>query len=60
MFGLHFKDKIDTRKLMLDYTFEGFPLTKPFPAIGYEEIEYDIFGEWMIYYPLRIREGNAV
>jgi NADH:ubiquinone oxidoreductase subunit C len=26
---------------MVDYSFEGTPLLKQFPAIGYEELEYD-------------------
>ena len=26
---------------MLDYAFEGHPLRKNFPTIGFEELEYD-------------------
>ena len=41
MFGITFYHKWDARRLMVDYSFEGTPLLKQFPAIGYEELEYD-------------------
>lgn len=41
MLGINFTKKLDARRLMLDYAFDGLPLSKNFPAIGYEEIEYD-------------------
>lgn len=41
MFGIGFYRKVDTRRLMLDYAFEGAPLRKSFVASGYEEIEFN-------------------
>jgi NADH:ubiquinone oxidoreductase subunit C len=26
---------------MVDYSFEGTPLLKQYPVVGYEELEYD-------------------
>jgi NADH:ubiquinone oxidoreductase subunit C len=42
MLGINFFDKLDSRKLMLDYSFEGNPLLKQFSSIGYDELEYDL------------------
>ena len=41
---------------MLDYTFEGVPLSRQFPAIGYEELEYDARLQWLIYHLLKSRD----
>lgn len=43
MYGIIFTNKIDMRKLLLDYTMEGYPLQKQFDVVGYEEIEYNVF-----------------
>lgn len=42
MFNLHFVNKIDSRRLLLEYTTEYSPLLKTFACEGYEELEYDI------------------
>lgn len=43
MFGIVFYRKLDTRRLMLDYAFEGAPLSKSFVACGYEEVGFNSF-----------------
>lgn len=58
MFGVVFREKIDTRRLLLDYTFEGYPLRKDFSVNGYEEIEYSTFYNWVVYKPLKLRDGD--
>lgn len=60
MLGINFTKKLDARRLMLDYAFDGLPLSKNFPAIGYEEIEYDARERWLIYKPLRFRDEATV
>ena len=41
MLGINYKNKLDARRLMLDYAFEGHPLRKNFPTAGFEELEYN-------------------
>ena len=33
----------DLRRLLTDYGFEGYPLRKDFPLVGFMEIRYDLF-----------------
>ena len=49
MFGINFLNKVDSRRLMLDYSFEGCPLLKEFPAVGYEEVVYCSTERWISY-----------
>lgn len=57
MFGLTFINKWDARRLMVDYSFEGSPLLKQFPVIGYEELEYDYLDKWLFYRGLKMQSG---
>lgn len=54
MFGISFKNTVDTRKLMLDYTFQGYPLVRSFAVSGYEELEYNNVLKWLTYSPLKL------
>lgn len=49
LLGLSFEGKIDARRLMLDYTFEGHPLLKQFPVTGYEELEYSAILQQLLF-----------
>lgn len=40
MTGAFFYNKIDNRKLLLDYSFIGFPLLKIYPSTGFIELIY--------------------
>jgi NADH:ubiquinone oxidoreductase subunit C len=40
MVGTFFYNKIDNRKLLLDYSFIGFPLLKIYPSVGFSELIY--------------------
>jgi NADH dehydrogenase (ubiquinone) Fe-S protein 3 len=42
MYGIYFENHPDLRRILTDYGFEGHPLKKDFPLIGFEELRYDI------------------
>lgn len=56
LLGINFLHKLDARRLMLDYAFEGHPLRKNFPTIGFEELAYDAQERWVKYSPLKYRD----
>lgn len=60
MFGIGFTSKIDSRHLLLDYVFEGHPLVKIFDVVGYEEIEYNIFENWIVYTVVKLRDDVSI
>ena len=41
LFGVYFSNHPDLRRLLTDYGFEGFPLRKDFPLVGFVEVRYD-------------------
>ena len=41
LYGLFFEGHHDLRRILNDYSFEGYPLRKDFPVYGYVEIFYD-------------------
>jgi NADH/F420H2 dehydrogenase subunit C len=41
LLGIYFSKHPDLRRILTDYGFQGHPLRKDFPLIGYEELRYD-------------------
>lgn len=60
LLGVNFAQKLDARRLMLDYTFEGAPLLKKFPVVGYEELEFSQLLRGLLYSLLRLRDEAEV
>lgn len=56
MFGLHFEGHTDLRRILTDYQFEGFPLRKDFPVIGFVELFYFDTEARIIYLPVALAQ----
>lgn len=41
LFGIFFENHIDLRRILNDYTFEGYPLRKDYPLSGFGEVRYN-------------------
>lgn len=41
LYGVHFNNSPDHRRILTDYGFEGHPLRKDFPLTGFIELRYD-------------------
>lgn len=57
MSGIYFFSKQDSRKLLLDYSFIGYPLLKLYPTTGFVELIFSFFNSWLIYVSLQFIAG---
>lgn len=58
MFNINFLNKLDSRNLLLDYSYIGNPLLKSFPVIGFIELSYYFLNNWIIYIKIILKESN--
>jgi NADH-quinone oxidoreductase subunit C len=57
MYGIKFKDHPDLRRILTDYSFEGFPLRKDFPLTGHNEVRYSENEKKVIYEPVKLEQN---
>ena len=57
MFGIYFYNHPDLRRILTDYGFEGFPLSKNYPLHGYMEVRYDDEQKRVVNEPIEISQG---
>ena len=46
----------DMRRILTDYGFEGHPLRKDFPLIGYVEVRYDAEQKRVLYHQVQLAQ----
>lgn len=54
LFGIHFVNHPDLRRILTDYGFIGHPFRKDFPLSGHVEVRYDEVQKRVIYQPVSI------
>lgn len=56
LFGLFFENHPDLRRILTDYGFEGHPLRKDFPLVGFNELRYDNNRKSIVYEPVALSQ----
>ena len=60
MFGLFFEGNKDLRRILTDYSFEGFPLRKDFPLSGFFDLNYNIYEKRIVINKLEYIQENKI
>jgi NADH-quinone oxidoreductase subunit C len=56
LYGIHFSDNPDLRRILTDYGFRGHPMRKDFPLTGHVEVRYDIEQRKVVYEPVQLQQ----
>lgn len=56
MFGIKFLLHKDLRRLLTDYGFQGHPLRKDFPLVGFIEVRYDETSRAVLLEPVELSQ----
>jgi len=54
LFGIHFVNNSDLRRILTDYGFSGHPLRKDFPLHGFTEVAYSERRKAVVYKPVSL------
>jgi NADH-quinone oxidoreductase subunit C len=60
MFGVFFLNHPDLRRILTDYGFEGYPLRKDFPLVGFLEASYDDEQKRVSLLPVKLSQAFRV
>lgn len=56
LFGVVFEDHPDMRRILTDYGFEGHPLRRDFPLLGFTQVRYDELARAVVYEPVSLQQ----
>lgn len=59
LFGILFEDHPFLHRILTDYNFEGYPMRKDFPLVGYKELKYDDKEKKCVYVDVSIEETSV-
>lgn len=57
LFGIHFSDNDDLRRILTDYGFHGHPMRKDFPLSGFTELYYSSTARLVCYRKISLIQG---
>ena len=60
MYGIHFINHKDLRRILTDYGFEGNPQRKDFPLSGFIELRYDLTKKRVVSEPVELAQEFRV
>jgi NADH dehydrogenase (ubiquinone) Fe-S protein 3 len=58
LFGVHFINNMDLRRILTDYGFQGHPLRKDFPLSGFIELFYNAKVDSIIYREINLIQSH--
>lgn len=56
LFGVAFEGHPDLRRILTDYGFEGHPLRRDFPLMGFKQVRYDDLNQCVAYEPVSLQQ----
>lgn len=60
LFGIHFSNNNDLRRILTDYGFKGFPLRKDFPLVGFVEVSFNEEIQKLSFLPIQLIQSYKI